>query len=81
MQCLGEKPKDEQQIKYCIYGRSRRKKPLQEWTETEMRYISKPDQTRLEKKKEARGVCTQEATTASKGEFSREDIERRKRST
>ena len=47
-----------------------------------MRYISKPDQTRPEKEKEARGVCTQEATTARKDEeFSREDIERRKRST
>ena len=47
MQCLGEEPKNEQQIKNCIYGKSRRKKPLQEWPETKMRYISKPDkQTR-----------------------------------
>ena len=60
MQCLGEEPKDEQQIKYCIYGRSRRKEPLQEWPETEMRYKSRPgtkvDQTRPEKENDSPGV-------------------------
>ena len=56
-------------------------KPLQEWTETEMRYISRqPDKTRPEKESDRPGMSVPKGQLQP-GKIRREDRGRRKRST